>query len=729
MQRAGPPVHFRGCSLPLSRPASRLLSRNVLWNEREKHMPEPKSRTKSAAGGASRRPVGPATSPNDSPQFQTNGTTPERPSRIVIENVRPEVDQGRFPAKAVVGENVVVEADVYCDGHDMISADLLWKKADDRGWKRVAMTGLHNDRWRASFPARTQADYLFTVEGWVDYFVTWRTDLIKRIDADQDVTLDLEIGADIVRGASEAAPRKDAEFLRNAAARIAGKTSVKHRSEIAFDEELFRRMRAVSGIRRRHVRELMVQVDGPKAAYSTWYELFPRSTGKYGEHGTFRDVEKRLKYVAELGFDVLYMPPIHPIGRKKRKGANNAVRAKPGDPGSPWAIGAKEGGHKDINPELGTLADFKRLVSKARQKGIDIALDIAFQCAPDHPYVKEHPQWFIWRPDGTIQYAENPPKKYEDIYPFNFDTEDWQALWEELASVFLYWMDQGVRIFRVDNPHTKPFRFWEWLIVRLREKDPGVILLAEAFTRPRIMHHLAKLGFTQSYTYFTWRNDKQGLTEYFTELTQTPVADFYRPNAWPNTPDILHDYLQHGGRPAFVTRLVLAATLSANYGLYGPAFELMEHEPRESGSEEYLNSEKYEIRNWDLEHPDSLRDLIALVNKARRENPALKSNRGLRFLQIDNDQLIAFAKQTEDTSNVVITIVNLDTQWMQSGWLKLPLADWGIADDEQYQAHDLLSDARYIWQGPNNFIQLDPGVISAHLFRLRRRKAAGWEFE
>ncbi|HUF53375.1 MAG TPA: alpha-1,4-glucan--maltose-1-phosphate maltosyltransferase [Dehalococcoidia bacterium] len=692
-------------------------------------MPERKPRTRSAASGAVDPSAGIAADPGPG-AAQSNGPSPERPSRVVIENVRPEVDQGRFPAKTVVGDTFVVEADVYCDGHDMISADLLYKAADDRAWKRVPMIALYNDRWRSAFVVRQQTAYTYTIEGWIDRFLTWRTDFLKRIDAGHDIAVDLQIGASIVREAAEGAPAKDAEFLRNAAARIGGKTGVKGRIEAALDPTLHVRMRGVAGQRRRYMRDLRARADGFRAAFSTWYELFPRSTAAIeGEHGTFRDVERRLKYVAEMGFDVLYLPPIHPIGRTKRKGANNTVKAKPGDPGSPWAIGSKEGGHKDINPELGTLADFKRLVNKARQKGIEVALDIAFQCSPDHPYVKEHPEWFIWRPDGTVQYAENPPKKYEDIYPFNFETEDWQALWQELLSIFLYWVEQGVRIFRVDNPHTKPFRFWEWLIGEVDKRDPGVIFLAEAFTRPRIMHHLAKLGFTQSYTYFTWRNDKQGLIDYFTELTQTPVADFYRPNAWPNTPDILHEYLQHGGRSAFVARLVLAATLSANYGMYGPAFELMEATPREPGSEEYLHSEKYQLRHWDFNRPDSLRDLITLVNRARHDNTALQSNRGLRFLPIDNGQLIAYARQTQDASNVVIVVVNLDTQWMQSGWLNLPLADWGIADDEQYQVHDLLSDARYIWQGPNNFVQLDPGVMSAHVFRLRRRKAAGWEFK
>jgi starch synthase (maltosyl-transferring) len=430
-----------------------------------------------------------------------------------------------------------------------------------------------------------------------------------------------------------------------------------------------------------------------------------------------------------MGFDVLYLPPIHPIGKTHRKGANNATKATAKDPGSPWAIGSGQGGHKSINPDLGTLEDFKRLVVTARQQNIEVALDIAFQCSPDHPWVQEHPQWFKQRPDGTVQYAENPPKKYQDIYPINFDTPDWRALWTELRSVFLYWMEQGVRIFRVDNPHTKPFRFWEWCIAGLREVDPGVVLLSEAFTRPKIMYHLAKLGFTQSYTYFAWRYNKWEIADYFREVSQPPVADFFRPNVWPNTPDILTAQMQAGGRPVFVQRVILAATLSSNYGIYGPVYELMEHIPREPGSEEYLHSEKYEVHHWDIDRPDSLRELIALVNRARKENPALQRNTGLKFHTIENDQMIAYSKETDDARNVVITVVNLDVNYAQSGFLHLPLADWGITGDEPYQVHDLLSDARYTWTGARNFVKLDPHVVPAHVFRLRRRStASGWEF-
>jgi len=415
---------------------------------------------------------------------------------------------------------------------------------------------------------------------------------------------------------------------------------------------------------------------------------------------------------------VLYLPPIHPIGRTGRKGKNNTLPAKAVDPGTPWAIGSDEGGHKDINPELGTLDDFKRLMAKAKKLNIEIALDIAFQCSPDHPYVKAHPEWFLRRPDGTIKYAENPPKKYQDIYPFNFGTDDWRGLWEELKSIVVYWAEQGVRIFRVDNPHTKPFRFWEWLLAEVKKEYPDAIFLAEAFTRPKIMYHLAKLGFTQSYTYFTWRNHKKDITEYLTELTHSPVKDFFRPNFWPNTPDILHEYLQKGGRGAFMARLVLAATLSASYGIYGPAFELMEHTPREPGSEEYLNSEKYEIKRWDIDRPDSLKDFIGKVNHIRHENAALRRNRNLWFNATSNEQLICYSKHTDDLTNIILAVVNLDPHAMQSGQVNAPLKSWGLDAEKPYKVRDLLSDKEYRWRGEWNYVELDPAAYPAHIFRL-----------
>jgi starch synthase (maltosyl-transferring) len=464
-------------------------------------------------------------------------------------------------------------------------------------------------------------------------------------------------------------------------------------------------------------------VDRPLAGHSSWYEFFPRSCGRNAAtHGTFDDAMARLEYVARLGFDVVYLPPIHPIGRERRKGRNNTLEARADDVGSPWAIGAAEGGHKAIHPALGTLDDFRRFVERARSLNLEVALDVAFQCAPDHPYVAEHPEWFRRRPDGSVQYAENPPKKYQDIYPFNFESDDWRALWHELKSVFTFWIENGVRIFRVDNPHTKPFPFWEWAIGEIKAEHPDVILLSEAFTRPKVMHRLAKLGFSQSYTYFTWRNTKQELTEYFTELTQGPGREYFRPNCWPNTPDILPELLQYGGPPAFIARLVLAATLASNYGIYGPAYELLEHVPREPGAEEYLNSEKYELKQWALDRPDSLADLIARVNGARRDNRALQSDRGLVFIQTDNPELIAYAKVADDEPdpNVVMVVVNLDVNYVQSGWVTLDLKALGLDEQRPFQVNDLLTGGRYMWSGARNFVELDPKKLPAHILRVRR---------
>ncbi|HZA57031.1 MAG TPA: alpha-amylase family glycosyl hydrolase, partial [Candidatus Udaeobacter sp.] len=448
-----------------------------------------------------------------------------------------------------------------------------------------------------------------------------------------------------------------------------------------------------------------------------------------GAHGTFQDCEQRLSYIAGMGFDVLYLPPIHPIGRSFRKGKNNDLIAGPQDVGSPWAIGAKEGGHKAIHPQLGSLEDFRRLVAKAREFGIEIALDIAFQCTPDHPYVREHPEWFRKRPDGSIQYAENPPKKYQDIYPLDFERDDWKELWDELKSVFIFWSEQGVRIFRVDNPHTKSFLFWEWVIAEVKRDYPDALFLAEAFTRPKVMYRLAKLGFTQSYTYFAWRNTKWELTEYFTELTQTEIADFFRPSLWPNTPDILTEYLQFGGRPAFMTRLVLAAMLGASYGIYGPAFELCENVPREPGSEEYLNSEKYEIKHWNLDRPDSLKDFIARVNRIRQENHALQGDRNLRFHAVDNPEIICFSKHTDDLNNVIVVVVNLDPHHPQSGRVELATEELGLDPQQPFQMHELLTDARYLWHGTINYVQLNPQSVPAQIFRVRHRLRREQDFD
>jgi starch synthase (maltosyl-transferring) len=472
-----------------------------------------------------------------------------------------------------------------------------------------------------------------------------------------------------------------------------------------------------------------VAVDRERARYSTWYEMFPRSAATApGKHGTFADVQKLLPYVASMGFDVLYMPPIHPIGTTERKGPNNNPKSSPGDPGSPWAIGGSEGGHKSIHPELGTLEDFKQLIAKAGELGIEIAMDIAFQTTPDHPYVREHREWFLERPDGTIQYAENPPKKYQDIYPFHFESNAGEALATELRTVIEYWISHGIRIFRVDNPHTKPFPFWEGLIREIRRLRPDVIFLAEAFTRPKVMYRLAKLGFTQSYNYFPWRNTKQELTEYFTELSRPPVSDFFRASLWPNTPDILPEYLQYGGRPGFMIRLVLAATLGASYGIYGPAFELMEGRAVAAGKEEYLDSEKYQIRQWSRDDPASLREFIALVNRIRRDNAPLQSDRGLKFHATDNDNLVAFSK-TRDSGDSILVAVNVDPHHVQAGWLQLDLRTLGLPESGTYQVHDLLSGARFLWQGARNFVSLDPARTPAHIFRIRTRVRSERDFD
>jgi starch synthase (maltosyl-transferring) len=655
--------------------------------------------------------------------------------RVVIEGVHPEIDCGRFPIKRARGEQVFVEADAFTDGHDLLSCALLFRRDNAAQWTAVPMEALGNDRWRGGFTVWEVGLYRYTVKAWIDRFGSWRRDLSKKVEAGQDVAVDLLVGAELIQQASKRAAGVAAEQLRTWALTLQGhhqQAGGPDKIPLALSAELAALMAQYPDqqLATTYGKELSVVVDRERARFSAWYEMFPRSCAREpGHHGTFKDCEARLPYIAAMGFDVVYLPPVHPIGRTHRKGRNNAPTATPDDPGSPWGIGAAEGGHKAVHPQLGTLEDFRRFVAKAQEYGIDVALDIAFQCSPDHPYVKEHPQWFRWRPDGTVQYAENPPKKYQDIYPLEFETDQWQDLWQELKSVLLFWTQQGVRIFRVDNPHTKPFRFWEWVIGEVKQAYPEVIFLSEAFTRPKVMYRLAKLGFTQSYTYFAWRNTKPELTQYFTELMQTEVREYFRPNLWPNTPDILTEYLQLGGRPAFMARLVLAATLGASYGIYGPAFELCENQPREPGSEEYLYSEKYEIKHWDLDRADSLKDFIGRVNRIRRENLALHGDWNLRFHAVDNDQLICYSKHTDDFSNVLLVIVNLDPHHRQSGWVEVAVETLGLDDTGPYQVHDLLSDSRYLWHGRRNYVELDPQIVPAHIFRIRRRVRTERDFE
>jgi starch synthase (maltosyl-transferring) len=650
--------------------------------------------------------------------------------RVVIERVAPQIDGGQFPIKRAVGETVEVQADVFADGHDALSAAILVRAASSDAWTETRMAPSLNDRWHGEFVVTSLEPYTYTVIAWVDRFLSWQRDMRKRVAARQDIAVDLMIGADLVArsqkqalGSSQQRLREYERLLRDADAETA--------AALLEDAELSRLMYQWSprDFMSRFPIELQVTVDRERAAFSAWYEMFSRAAAATARHGTLNDVIERLPYVAGMGFDVLYLPPIHPIGRSHRKGPNNAVHANEGDPGSPWAIGGVDGGHKSVHPELGTLQDFRRLVDASRQAGVELALDIAFQCSPDHPYVKDHPEWFRHRPGGSIQYAENPPKKYQDIYPFDFECEAWESLWAELLSIFVFWAEEGVRIFRVDNPHTKPFPFWEWVIAEVRGKYPDAIFLAEAFTRPKVMHRLAKLGFSQSYTYFAWRDTKYELTGYLTELTKSETKEFFRPNLWPNTPDILPASLQVGMRAAFMSRLILAATLSGNYGVYGPPFEHMWSVPREPGSEEYLNSEKYQVHQHELDRPDSLKDFIARVNSIRRDSKSLTHRGSLEFHSADNEQIICYSRVSPDRSDVVLVVVNLDANYTQSAWIDLPAAQFDLPDSRPYQMHDLLTDARYLWHGDRNYIQLDPAICPAHIFRLRRQTRSERDFD
>jgi starch synthase (maltosyl-transferring) len=652
--------------------------------------------------------------------------------RVVIEGVAPEIDCGRFPIKRVVGEEVVVQADIFADGDDALRSELLHRKEEDKEWSESPMVFVVNDRWRGEFTVTELKPYAYTIQAWIDPFETWRQRILKKLEAEQDVAVDLLAGAKLVEAAAERANGESAKQLMEWGTVLRSSKKIPQKARLLQDETVSALMGKYPDRRfaTTYHRELRVTVDRKKARFSAWYEMFPRSCGTRKDHyGTFKDCEAQLPYVAGMGFDVLYLPPVHPIGKTNRKGKNNTPVAGAGDPGSPWAIGSSEGGHKSVHPQLGTLEDFSRLLSKAKEHGIEVALDIAFQCSPDHPYVKDHPEWFRRRADNTVQYAENPPKKYEDIYPLNFETDQWQSLWSELRDVIFFWIEQGVSIFRVDNPHTKPFPFWEDLIAGAKKAHPEVIFLSEAFTRPKVMYRLAKVGFTQSYTYFAWRNTKWDLTRYFEELYRGPVGEYFRASLWPNTPDILTEFLQMGGKAAFMARLVLAGTLGANYGIYGPAFELCDNRPKEMGSEEYLDSEKYEIKDWDRARPDSLKDFIARVNKVRQENPALHHDRNLRFHPINNEQLICYSKHMEDFSNIIVVVVNLDPHHTHGGWLELPLEEMGLDLRAPYQVHDLLGDARFLWYGPRNYVELDPKVVPAHILRVRRKVRTERDFD
>jgi starch synthase (maltosyl-transferring) len=640
--------------------------------------------------------------------------------RAVIEDITPSIDHGLFPIKRTPGEIVQVEADAFADGHDLVSVVLRYRRSDaGDNWQEVWMTALGNDRWRASFVVDAMGWYEYQIEAWVDHFASWSHGLERWLKARQDVTSEVLEGAAMIRAAAtRATAEREQRLLVSIAAAMTSDAPAEHRAEHALTPEITEIMRRLSD-RRRSTRSSIhrVLVDRERARFSAWYEMFPRSAGPDpNRSATFREAASRMPAIADMGFDVLYLPPIHPIGTTNRKGRGNTLVAQPGDLGSPWAIGGPEGGHTAIEPGLGTLDDFRWFREQAERHGLEIALDLAYQASPDHPYAKEHPEWFRQRPDGTLKYAENPPKRYQDIYPLNFETDAWPSLWTELRDVVLFWVEHGVRIFRVDNPHTKPFRFWEWLIADVQQRDPNVIFLAEAFTRPKVMRHLAKLGFTQSYTYFTWRNTKAELEEYFTELTRTEMQEYFRPNLFANTPDILHEFLQHGGLPAFRIRLVLAATLGATYGIYS-SFEIGENRPAAPGSEEYLNSEKYQIRHWEFDSPHNINGLIRQVNTIRRTQPALQYNHTLRFHLTTSDELIAYSKVSPDGSTRIFVVVSLNPQGPREGMVCLALEDAPVPDGASYPVRDLLTDRTYTWTGAWNYVRLDP-ESPAHIFHV-----------
>jgi starch synthase (maltosyl-transferring) len=651
--------------------------------------------------------------------------------RVVIEHVRPQLENGRFPIKRVVGESVEVSADVFADGHDVLRAVVLFKDHEAPTWRESPMVHMGNDQWSGTFRADAVGLYSYKVKAWVDHFRTWFHDFRKRQEAGQQLDVHLLMGAEFVDAAAKRAHSAHRATLEDYARVLREGADKEERIRLALSNELEECLALYPDSTRATVSEidLPLIVERKKIIFSTWYERFPRSCSRIpGKHGTFQECIDVLPEIARMGFDVWYLPPIHPIGRVNRKGKNNSPTSVPDDVGSPWAIGSSEGGHKTIHPALGSFRDFERLIAEAKKLGIDIAMDLAFQCAPDHPYVKEHPEWFRWRPDGTVQHAENPPKRYEDILPLNFESDQWTGLWDELRDVVLFWADKGIRVFRVDNPHTKPFRFWEWLIAECRKKYPELIFLAEAFTRPKVMYQLAKCGFSQSYTYFTWRNTKPEIIDYMTHLLNTEVREFFKPNLWPNTPDILPEHLQFGGRPAFAMRLLLAATLSSNYGIYGPPFELLVNKAL-PGKEEYADSEKYEIRSWDWDRPGHLKDLIARVNKIRRENEALQTTWNLRFYNVDNEYLLFYGKTNEDYSNIILVVVNLDSHHVQSGWVTVPVKELGIPENQTYLVHELLTEEKFIWHGERNYVELDPHKHPGRIFHVRKRMKRETDFD
>jgi starch synthase (maltosyl-transferring) len=646
---------------------------------------------------------------------------------VVIENLQPLIDGGRYPVKRVVGEDLAVEADIFKDGHDVVAASLKWRVLGESRWHETAMTFVDNDRWRGVCTFYENAIYEYTVEAWTDVFRGWQHEFGKKFEAGlSNLTSEALEGAALLEAAAQRAhDSSDASRLLQLSELIKTSEYVEINT-IAHSAELDVLMASYPdrSTATQYAPAPRVIVDRRAARTAAWYEFFPRSAEGHGDRGsTLRDCLPRVDDARAMGFDVIYFPPVHPIGRTNRKGRNNSVTSEPGEPGVPYAIGSEFGGHKAIDPALGTLEDFDWLDGELRKRGMEIALDFAINCSPDHPYVHEHPEWFYKRPDGTIKFAENPPKKYEDIYPLNFRCENWRELWAEMKSIILFWANHGVRIFRVDNPHTKPLPFWEYLITGVRENYPDVIFLAEAFTKPKMMKALAKAGFTQSYTYFTWRNSKQELVEYFTELTQTGMREYFRGNLWPNTPDILPFVLQEGGRPAFMIRALLATTLSSVYGIYS-GFELCENAAL-PGREEYLDSEKYQFKERDWSAPGNIKEWITRLNDIRRRNRALQFYDNLHFYHADNDAILFYGKMTAARDDIILVVVNLDPHRKQHSYVDVPIEEFGSTEGEAYQVHDLLSDARYTWYGRRNYVELDPQIQPAHIFRVRRPAGDG----
>ena len=640
-------------------------------------------------------------------------------TRIIIENVSPQLDCGSNAIKRIVGQKVIVTASVFSDGHDVIECCVKYKHEEDENWDEVRMIPTFNDEWIAEFKVEKQGFYSYFVEGWVDYALNWQHGTERKIQDNQYVKSELLEGAEYVRAILNQVDASENNYLNTLAYYFTTESEYDNAVREATSHELTRIFKKypIRFLENKSM-PLKVYVDRKKALFSTWYEFFPRSASpEEGKHGTFKDCERLLPRVAEMGFDTLYFPPIHPIGEVNRKGKNNATNAEYGDVGSPWGIGSHHGGHKSTHPELGTIDDFKELVKKAQDLGIEVAMDYALQAAPDHPYVKDFPQWFKWRPDGTVQYAENPPKKYQDIQPIYFESGDWKNLWKELLDVALFWIEEcNIKIYRVDNPHTKPFYFWGWLIAEIKKKHPDVLFLAEAFTRPKIMNELAKQGFSQSYTYFTWRNSKKELTEYVEELTQSEQKEFYRPNFWPNTPDINPFALQSGNESVHLQKYFLAATLSSSVGIYGPVFEYMVCAPMAPGKEEYLNSEKYEYYKWDWEKQNKLITLITRINTIRKEQLSLQQTNNIVFCDTNNEQVMAYYKFDDDKLNETLMVVSLDAYNSSQAMVRIPLQQLG---NQPIHVTDLITGNTYLWDKEWNYVVLSP-ELPFHLFKIQR---------